>query len=162
MGNLRKQQLIIVTQNVQFLLLILHGLHVTSFILLNFHQTMLRWLMLKGLRTIVMNRLISMMAMINIPICVNNLSLSINRRNQSIVLRLLLTSHIKLLRSRKRKDTCLVLLHVLPFLISFELLYLLILGLLFGWKSWRSCFLTISFNFTTFFFKLILLIFAKK
>merc|ERR1711982_152583 len=56
------------------------------------------------------------------------LSLSINRRNQSIVLRLLLTSHIKLLRSRKRKDTCLVLLHVLPFLISFEVLYLLIRG----------------------------------
>merc|ERR1712174_102486 len=126
--NLRKQQLIIVTQNVQFLLLIPHGLHVTSFILLNFHQTMLRWLMLKGLRTIVMNCLNLMMAMINIPICVNNLSLSINRTNQSIVLRLLLISHIKLLRSRKRKDTCLVLLHALPFSISFELLFLLIRG----------------------------------
>merc|ERR1711862_685043 len=113
---------------VQFLLLIPHGLHVTSFILLNFHQTMLRWLMLKGLRTIVMNCLNSMMAMINIPICINNLSLSINRRNQSIVLRLWLISHIKLLRSSKRKDTCLVLLHVLPFSISFELLFLLIRG----------------------------------
>merc|ERR1711862_571077 len=104
------------------------GLHVTSFILLKFHQTMLRWLMLKGLRMIVMNSLNSTWAMSNIPICVNNLSLSINRRNQSIVLLLLLISHIKLLRSRKRKDTCLVLLHVLPFSISFELLFLQIRG----------------------------------